>query len=218
MRPVSHDALLRPKSLSTRERILDCAAEAVARHGLAKLDMGDVSASSGVSRPTLYRYFPRRDVLLTHLAQREGLRFRDRMLQAIAAARGPERILVALEHATRDVREHPALQRLLETDPGFLLRGLRLYMPTVEADLAHVLGPLLQETQPVRRGVVTTEQLIDWMLRLMVSAFLLPHPKPDEMARGLTAVYRILTAPSGARRAARRPKRRTATRRRGKTG
>jgi AcrR family transcriptional regulator len=196
----------------TRDRILDGAAEAVARHGLSKLDMGDVSASSGVSRPTLYRYFPRRDVLLAQLAQREGLRFQERMLRAIEEApSGPERILVALEHATRHVREHPVLQRLLETDPGFLLRGLRLYFPNVKDDFAHVLGPLLRETQLVRRGVVTTEQLIDWMLRLMVSAFLLPHPEPDEMAQGLTAVYRIVTAPT----AARQPKRRNATRRRG---
>jgi AcrR family transcriptional regulator len=202
--------------LPTRERILDGAAKAVARHGLAKLDMRDVSVSSGVSRPTLYRYFPRRDVLLAHLAQREGLRLRERMLRAIEEApRGPERILVALEHATRHVGEHPVLQRLLETDPGFLLRGLRLYFPSVKADLGHVLGPLLQETQLVRRGIVTTEQLIDWMLRLMVSAFLLPHAEPDAMTEGLTAVYRILTAPSPPRRSAHRPTRRPTARRRG---
>jgi AcrR family transcriptional regulator len=209
---VSDDARPRTRSRPTRERILDGAAEAVARHGLAKLEMRDVSASSGVSRPTLYRYFPNRDVLLAHLAQREGLRFRDRMLRAIEEApRGPERILVALEYATRHVREHPVLQRLLDTDPGFLLRGLRLYFPKVEADFADALGPLLKETQLVRRGIVTTEQLIDWMLRLMVSAFLLPQPEPDAMAEGLTAVYRILTVPSGSRSA-----RRHAARRRGR--
>jgi AcrR family transcriptional regulator len=213
---VSPEAVRRPGSLSTRERILDGAAEAVARHGLAKLDMRDVSASSGVSRPTLYRYFPRRDVLLAHLAQREGLRFRDRILSAIEQVpRGPERILVALEYATRHVSEHPVLQRLLETDPGFLLRGLRAYFPSVKADFSHVLGPLLEQTQLVRRGVVTTDQLIDWTLRLMVSAFLLPHPEADAMGEGLAAVYRIVTDPTGTPRSARRPKRRTATRRRG---
>ncbi len=184
----------------TRDRILDGAAEAVARHGISKLDMGDVSASSGVSRPTIYRYFPRRNVLLTELARREGLRFRERMIRAIEEApRGPDRILVALEHATRHVRDHAVLQRLLETDPGLLLRGLRLYLPFVRDDLVRVLGPLLQETEFVRRGLVTTEQLVDWLLRLMVSAFLLPDAKPDQMAQGLTAVYRLLTSPTSTR-------------------
>ena len=54
----------------TRARILEGAATAVARHGLAKLDMSDVSAISGVSRGTLYRYFPNRDALLAEYAAR----------------------------------------------------------------------------------------------------------------------------------------------------
>lgn len=199
---MSHRAPLALVSPPTRERILDGAAEAVARHGLAKLGMRDVSSLSGVSRPTLYRYFPHRDALLTELARREGLRFRERMLRAIEEAPpGPERILVALEHATRHVREHPVLQRLLETDPDLLLRGLRRYFPLVKADLRSMLGPLLQETHLVRQGVVSADELTDWMLRLMVSAFLLPPVGVDEMARDLTAVYRILVAPPRERRA-----------------
>ena len=182
-------------SPDTRDRILDGAVEAVARHGLAKLDMRDVSATSGVSRGTLYRYFPGRRALLAELARREGLRFKAEMLAAIEAApRGPERILVALQHATRHVREHRALQRLLETDPAFVLRGLRAELPRIARELQPVLGPLLADVEPVRRGVATAEQLVEWMLRLMISAFLLPASDPDDMARGLTATYRVLTA------------------------
>ena len=55
-------------SLRTRERILDGAMAAIARHGLAKLGMSDVSVSAGVSRGTLYRYFPSREELLRDLA------------------------------------------------------------------------------------------------------------------------------------------------------
>jgi AcrR family transcriptional regulator len=208
----------------TRDRILDGAAEAVARYGLAKLEMQDVSTTSGVSRPTLYRYFPRRDVLLAQLAEREGRRFQERMLRAIEdAPPGAERVRVAFEHATRHIRDHRVLQRLLETDPGFLLSGMRRYFPIVKADLAPVLRPLFEETGLVERGVVTADELIDWMLRLMVSAFLLPHPEPDEMAHGLTAVYRIVTEGNGKqlitrRHPKRRPKPRTAPRRRGTSG
>jgi len=199
---------------ATRDRILDGAAVAVARHGLAKLDMGDVSVTSGVSRGTLYRYFPGRDVLLAELAQREGLRFKERMLDAIAAApSGPERIRVALEHATRHVREHRALRRLLETDPAFVLRALQREFPAIRAELGQVLGPILAEVEPVRRGVVGTGQLVDWTVRLMISAFLLPEADAEEdMARSMAAVCRLLVGdhfaaaepPRAVRRRARR--------------
>lgn len=178
----------------TRERILDGAARAVARYGVAKLDMGDVSVTSQVSRGTLYRYFPSRDALLTELARHEGERFKQQVLAAIGDARGPERILVAVEHATRHVQEHPVLQRLLETDPAFVLQGVQREFPTIRAEFGAVLAPLFAELQLVRRGVVTAAQLVDWTVRLMVSAYLLPEAGSDNMAGGLTAVYRRLLA------------------------
>jgi AcrR family transcriptional regulator len=179
----------------TRARILEGAATAVARHGLAKLEMSDVSAISGVSRPTLYRYFANRDALLDELASREGHLFRERMLAAIEQAPpGAERVRVALEHGTRHVSEHALLQRLLDTDPAFVLRGLREQFDGLKRELGALLVPLLQESELVRTRIATADQLLDWMLRLMISDFLLPGRDPDAMAAGLIAVYRILSA------------------------
>jgi hypothetical protein len=64
------------------------------------------------------------------------------------------------------------------------------------------VAPLLGATQPVRRGVATTEQLVDWLTRMMISTYLFPDPDPAAMTRGLAAVYRMLTG------AAARPPRR----------
>jgi AcrR family transcriptional regulator len=193
----------------TLERILDGAMDAVARHGLAKLEMSDVSASAGVSRGTVYRYFPNREALVAQLAQREGLRFHREMLEAIEGAPpGSERILVALQQATHHVREHRVLQRLLETEPAFLLGALRAQLPRIRAQFTHLLGPLLEQTQPVQSGVVTAQHLVDWTVRLMVSAFLLPESPNEDMAQDLTAVYRMLTVPlaGGTARPGRRAK------------
>lgn len=182
----------------TRARILEGAAIAVARHGLTKLEMSDVSAISGVSRGTLYRYFPNRDALLDELASHEGQLFRERMLAAIEEAPpGAERVRVALEHATRHVSEHALLQRLLDTDPAFLLRGLRDQFDSLKGELGALLLPLLQESELVRSRIASADQLLDWMVRLMISAFLLPGRDPEAMTQGLTAVYRILTAQLG---------------------
>ena len=188
----------------TRTRILDGAARAIARHGLTKLAMGDVSASAAVSRGTVYRYFPNREQLLRDLVQHEGRRFQERVARAIEAAPpGVERLRVALEHAAQHAREHPLLQRVIETDPAFLLHALRTQYPIVRALIGRLFGPLLGEAIPVREGAATAEQLVDWLTRLLISVFLFPDPNPNEMSRGLMAVYRLL-AGDGRRPRARR--------------
>jgi len=198
---------------ATRDRILDGAASAVTLHGLSKLDMGDVSRTSGLSRGTVYRYFPNRDVLLKQLAHREGTRFRQRLLDAIEQAPpGPERILIALEHATRHVHEHRMLQRILETDPALVLRELRAQFAGIKAELRPVLAPTLEKLEPVRRGAADVDDVVDWLTRLMLSAYLLPSASPDDMAGKLTAVFRTLTAVGPARRKGQAPRRRGAGR------
>ncbi|MBW2271891.1 MAG: TetR/AcrR family transcriptional regulator [Deltaproteobacteria bacterium] len=179
----------------TRERILDGAVRAVARHGLAKLGMSDVSESAGVSRGTLYRYFPNREVLLDAVAVEEGQRFFARVLEAVEAeSEGEARMRVMLEHATRHVVEHEALQRLLVTEPGYLLESLREQYPAIRAAIEGLLAPLLRDTEPVRGGIATAEQLADWTTRFMISAFLFPAQRPEDMSSGILSMFRMLRA------------------------
>src|SRR5579885_3233177 len=48
----------------TRDKILEGARQAISVHGLKRVGMSDVSDAAGVSRGTLYRYFPSREQLL----------------------------------------------------------------------------------------------------------------------------------------------------------
>ncbi len=176
-----------------RDRILDGAVRAVARHGLSKLGMSDVSDVAGVSRGSLYRYFPNREELLVALARREGGRFLDRVLEAaLAAPEGEERLVVVLEIATQEVRQHPALQRLLESDPAFVLESLRAQFPAISAQLREPFEPLLRDTRAVRSGVITVDQLMDWTTRFLISMYLFEDPEPRRMAESLTAMYRLM--------------------------
>jgi AcrR family transcriptional regulator len=169
---------------------------AVARHGLAKLAMSDVSQSAGVSRGTLYRYFPTREVLLDALAQREAERLFRRVIDATQAApAGEAQLRVLLELATREVRAHPALQRLLESDPAEVLEGIRRRLPEIVAAFHQSFGPALAETELVRGGAVTSHQLVDWMTRFLISMYLFEDPEPEQTLRGLTAMYRLLAEP-----------------------
>jgi AcrR family transcriptional regulator len=182
----------------TEERILDGALRAAARHGLAKVGMQDVSEHAGVSRGTTYRYFENREALLRRLGTREAERFERQVWQALESVpAGEERLRIALDFATRLAREHPLLQRLPETDPGLVLSSLRERFPEIRAALKRLLAPLLAETSLVREGVVTLDQLVGWTTRVLVSMFLFPDPRPEELAASMKAVFRLLTARRG---------------------
>ena len=53
-----------PLGVSTEERILRAALRLVGRRGVKRLGMQEVSEAAGVSRGTVYRYFPSKDHLL----------------------------------------------------------------------------------------------------------------------------------------------------------
>jgi AcrR family transcriptional regulator len=199
-----------------RDQILHGAAQAIARHGIGKLGMGDVSTSAAVSRGTLYRYFSSREELLEHLAAREGRRFQERMIQALdEAPDGAEKVHLALQYAARFAGEHPVLRRIVETDPAFLLSAIRDQFSVIRGMVGGPLAPLFAQTEPVRQGAAKTEQLVDWMTRIMISFFLFPDPDPDRMARDLTAVFSALVGTPAApnTRTRKRPHPRTSTRR-----
>jgi len=168
--------------------------EAIARHGLSKLGVGDVAACASVSRATVYRYFADLDELVAQVAEREGRRFQEEAERALhATPDGPERIRVALQHVATSTREHPILSRIAETDPALLLRSLREEFPAIKRMFAKAFGPLLRQTALARDGIASEDELVDWLTRIMVSAYLFPEPEPDRMARTLSAVHRVLT-------------------------
>jgi AcrR family transcriptional regulator len=181
-------------SAHTRQRILKGAVRAVEQRGLSKLGMSEVSRCAGVSRATLYRYFPTRERLLDAVAVEEGERFFETVLRALREAEGEDRIEVMLQLATRHVREHRALQRLLETEQAFLLDALREQYPRIRDAMGQVLAPLFEELVPVREGIVTADELVDWTTRLMISTFLVPSGDLDKVATGLMSVFRMLNS------------------------
>jgi len=179
----------------TRERLLEGALRAVARHGLAKLGMRDVSAQAGVSKGTAYRYFSGTEEVLRALARREAERFERQVWEALEQAPpGEERLRVALDYVGRLAREHPLVQRLPETDPGLLLSGLRERFPDIRSAFQRLLGPLLEETDLVRSGAVGADRLAGWAARMMISLFLFPDEDTERTTEDLQTVYRIMAS------------------------
>src|SRR5438094_10658017 len=106
----------------TRARILDGAFGCIGDIGLGRTKMEDVARAAGIARQTVYRYFPSKDHLILALVLREEEKFLDGVRGAFASSSNLQTTMEeALLFCLRFAREHPLLDRLLETDPEALL-------------------------------------------------------------------------------------------------
>lgn len=115
-------------SADVRTRLLDGAYACIAQKGLAATSLEDAARAAGVSRATLYRYFPGgRDELFGAVITYETLRFFERLAEAVEDAPDLESLLVeGIGFAHHAVEEHAVLQKILETEPERLLPQLSL--------------------------------------------------------------------------------------------
>ncbi len=145
--PTSNDPL------AMRERLLAATYACVARVGIAKTTVEDVVRESGVSRATVYRYFPGgRDELmletvgweLGHYLTRLGDHVRDEPDLVHLVESG-------LVFARRSLLEHAMLQRILQTEPDRLLGLLTTESAKTVPFIAAFLLPYLQREQAAGR-------------------------------------------------------------------
>src|SRR5436309_2411027 len=106
-------------------KVVEGALRSIARFGLAKLTIDDVAREAGISRATLYRYFPGRGAVLVAVVRSET----DRLERGLDEALGETTTLAEALGAVagfgaRAFAGHPALQHLLATEPGAVLPHL----------------------------------------------------------------------------------------------
>ncbi len=156
-------------SSDVRERLLQATYDCVARWGLAKTTIEDAAREAGVSRATVYRYFPGgRDELISAVVGWEFARFFLRLYQEVSDAESLEEVMErGLVFAHRALVEHEVLQRILVTEPEILLPRL-----TIEADQTHTLVAGFLVPYLVRHGMAEGTELdtaADFLARMVLS-------------------------------------------------
>jgi AcrR family transcriptional regulator len=109
-----------------RVRIIEGTYACVARQGIGATSIEAAAQESGVSRATIYRYFPGgRDELISAVITWETLRFFARLAETVGDIEDLDAVLVeAVVFAHRAIAEHAVLQKVLDTEPGLLLPKL----------------------------------------------------------------------------------------------
>jgi len=182
----------------TRERILDAAFDALEDFGLSRTTVEDVAQRAGLSRQTVYRYFPSKDALIVSLVAREEEAFIAGVREAIEGRDGEgtldlgPAIANGVRFVLRFAREHPLLDRLVSTDPQAFLpylttRGLPVVLRAREA-MVELLGP--------RAPHLPAEALrgaLDAATRAIVSYVVTPSERPDDVVAGDLAAMLMAT-------------------------
>ncbi len=126
-------------------RIVAAALECFGRRGIARTTMEDVARVAGLSRATLYRYYPNRDAVLAATIRSEAARLLGTL--GSAAARGGdvgEALSRVLHTLQGEFAAHDVLRRVLETEPELLLPRLSTESRAVVAMLGAFVGPMLE--------------------------------------------------------------------------
>jgi AcrR family transcriptional regulator len=152
-----------------RERLLQATYVCVARWGLAKTTVEDAAREAGVSRATVYRYFPGgRDELISAVVGWEFNHFFVRLYEEVADAPTLEDVMErGLMFAHAALIQHEVLQRILVTEPEVLLPRL-----TTEASTTHTLVAAFLKPYLVRHGMTEGTDLdlaADFLARMVLS-------------------------------------------------
>lgn len=173
---------------AARRRIVEAATACIDRAGLARTSLSDIAAEAGVTRQTVYRYFPRLADILIAVGVAGAEEFAERMERHLASFGSAEEAAVeSVVYAVRTVPDEPYLGLLLqagETDS---------FTAGVTSPIAFYLGARILRNLPVdwpAAGVTTEEDLqslAEILMRLFISFLRYPStpPRTDDQLRAL---------------------------------
>jgi AcrR family transcriptional regulator len=175
----------------TEARILTAALALIGRRGVRRLAMQEISDAAGVSRATLYRYFPSKEDVLAAAVDFDEQRFGAGLDEVLAAARGPqERIAAFMSYSFSFIRSHSA-RSLFESEPGYVLGYLLDHLPSLREELLVRLGDDLGAVPAVAAGDLGREQLADLIVRLFAASWIVPEADDASLVQSVNRILQI---------------------------
>lgn len=167
-----------------RERIITAANRCIDRSGVEKTTLSDVATAAGVTRQTVYRYFPSLGDLFNAVAETGAAAFIERMRTHLASQDSPvDAVIEAIIFCTDELPNEPRIGILLQVDDRALFgRG-------ITSVTGFELGAQFLRSLPVdwSAGGIRDDELdglAELMLRL-IGSFMQNPPAtprtPDEM-------------------------------------
>ncbi|WP_035855751.1 TetR/AcrR family transcriptional regulator [Cryptosporangium arvum] len=160
----------RAPSTDAHDKIVDATVDCIRQYGLERTSISSIAVAAGVSRPTVYAYFPSRDALVAAAMERSAAAVAGRVVaSARRRARTPAEFAVeALVVARREFRKEPAFYPIshARTDPWATDQQL------TEESLAltrTILAPIASYDARLEPHLdEITELLVRWLLSVLM--------------------------------------------------
>ncbi|WP_109510389.1 TetR/AcrR family transcriptional regulator [Nocardioides speluncae] len=173
---------------AARRRIVEAATACIDRTGLAKVSLSDVANELGVTRQTVYRYYPSLNDILGAVAQAGVDDFAERMEQHLSGFHTAQDVAVeSIVFAVRTVPNERYLSLLVQaSETDFFTAG-------ATSSEAFQVGARILRNVPVdweEAGVASDEELAslaEVLMRLFISLLQFPAapPRTDDQLRSL---------------------------------
>jgi AcrR family transcriptional regulator len=118
--------------------MLDATFVVLSRTGRKKLQLMEVAAEAGVSRPTVYRHFGSKEGLLEAFALYEQDNFTAGIASATAGLRGSDRVDAALQFIVDHQFSH-SLAVLVDMEPEYSIAQMVRVLPTMQEGMRHIM-------------------------------------------------------------------------------
>jgi TetR/AcrR family transcriptional regulator, repressor for uid operon len=172
---------------TSADLILAATRRAIAEKGPGKLTLSAVAAAAGVSRPTLYRWFPTKDDLLAALTDYERAQFYEGLRAEIDSHRTAGRRLDAALWYLVTYLDESMGSDPIGVDPAFALRSLKDSLNAQVDAFVRLLGPALDLVPAVGRRAMGRDQAAELFLRVAYSHYLVPHGQAEELLASMRA-------------------------------
>jgi AcrR family transcriptional regulator len=172
---------------ATRQRIIEATYACVARWGLAKTTIEDAARAAGLSRATVYRYFPGgREELVHAVVSWQYLDFFGRLYEEVHGAATLEEVLErGLVFAHEALIGHEVLQMVLHTEPELLLPQLTVETNRTLGMISDFLVPYLLD-RPTAPDL-DVHDAADFLARMILSLISAPGrwdlDDPEQVSR-----------------------------------
>ena len=170
------------------EAILVATRRVIAERGPDHVRMSAIATAAGVSRPTLYKWFPTKEQLLLAFRRYEEEQFDLRLREAIDAQRTPARKLDAALRLLVTYLDGRMGPDPIGVDPASAIHSLARGLERQRESLVRQLGDAFDAVPAVQRGHLAPAHAADLLLRVAYSHYLLPHPEPEVLLADLRAL------------------------------
>ncbi|NIJ36116.1 AcrR family transcriptional regulator [Sphingopyxis panaciterrae] len=182
----------------TQARILDAANQVIAKVGYARLRMDAVARGSGITRQTIYNYFPNKAQLAVAVLLREGSAVNDRAKQSLPGdLQGVELLSAAILALVDAARATPIFEGMFEEGSVGYVNELAEHQQVIAHMMHDYWAPVIDRlaaTGQVRADVPPDR--LEWWLSFVYRS-LLSRPAEDLDDRAaMDRLVREFIAPS----------------------